>query len=258
MEKIRNKSGRIKGLVESRMQEGRLKFEFTNSPGPGRYHLRESFNSGVKFPLAHRRPLFNVNENPAPGSYSIQSIFDNKKSFSFSPKLPKSDPKYPGPGSYNVKDIIPSPARAVIGKEKRKDNFLNKSQIPIPGPGRYNLHQTLVEGPQWRFGSEVSRKVQDPDPTPGPGAYEIPDTKSKLVFKFPSSRKNEKKLNFPGPGHYNIQNSSNYSYFAVSRSEKYQKLSGPLIPGPGEYNYSVSSFRVLGSSKSVLSNDILK
>ena len=240
------------------MREGRLKFEFTSSPGPGRYHLKESFNSGVKFPLAHRRPLFNVDENPAPGSYSIQSIFDTKKSFSFSPKLPTSEPKYPGPGSYNVKDISPSAARAVIGKEKRKDNFLNKSQIPIPGPGLYNLHQTLVEGPQWRFGSQASRKVQELDQTPGPGAYEIPDTKSKLVFKFPSSRKTEKMPNIPGPGHYNIQSTSRYSYFAVSKSEKYQKLLGPQVPGPGEYNSSVSSFRVLGSSKSVLSNDVLK
>lgn len=258
MEKIRYKSGRIKGTIDNGMQEGRLKFESNNSPGPGRYYFRESSNNGVKFPLAHRRPLFNVDENPAPGSYSIQSIFDNKKSFSFSPKLTKPEPKYPGPGSYDVKDVVTNSARPVIGKEKRKDNFLKDEQVSIPGPGRYNFRHTLVEGPQWRFGSEASRKVKELEQTPGPGAYEIPDTKSKIVFKFPSSRKNDKLENIPGPGHYNVQNKNRYAFFAMSRSEKYQKLSGPFIPGPGEYNYSISSFRVLGSSKSILSNELLK
>jgi hypothetical protein len=236
-------------------QSSRLHFDQSDSPGPGGYLIREPLANGVKFPLAKRRPLFDSEETPAPGSYSIVSCFDNKKSYSFSPKLSKSVPKYPGPGAYQVKEVVVNAARPVIGKEKRKDNFFNEELAALPGPGRYNFRVTLAEGPRWKFGSETSRKKQDIVDTPGPGSYEIPDTKSKVVFKFPSGRKNEKYSAAPGPGYYNVQGNLRYSLFTLSRSEKFQKISGPLLPGPGDYNVSNTSFRVMGSTKSIVFSD---
>lgn len=253
------KSGNIRLNTSAHLpQTTRLKIENNGSPGPGGYLIREPLACGVKFALSKRKPLFLAEDTPAPGSYAVGSSFDCKKSYSFSPKFNKSLPRYPGPGAYEVRDLGLKAARPVIGREKRKDNFLNGELREIPGPGRYDFRHTLAEGPRWKFGSDCSRKQQDVLDTPGPGSYEIPNTRSKLVFKFSSGRKDEKCQAIPGPGQYNIQGNLRYSLFTISRSEKMQKLSGPLLPGPCDYNVSNSTFRVPGSSKSIISNESFK
>ena len=253
------KSGSIRLNTTSHLpQTPRMRIINDSSPGPGGYLIREPLSNGVKFAQSKRKPLFKSEETPAPGSYCIGSCFDNKKSYSFSPKLAKSVPRYPGPGAYEIKDFGSKAARPVIGKEKRKDNFLNDELTSMPGPGRYDFRHTLTEGPRWKFGSDASRKQQEIQETPGPGSYEIPDTKSKVVFKFPSSRKNEKYQKIPGPGQYNVQGNFRYSLFTISKSEKFQRLSGPILPGPCDYNVSNTSFRTPGSCKSIFSNESSK
>ena len=254
-------------------QTSRLKIESNVSPGPGGYLVREPLANGVKFALSKRRPLFLAEDTPAPGSYCVASCFDGKKSYSFSPKFKKSVPRYPGPGAYDVGDLgsrvsgVARAARPVIGREKRKEVFGNEELREVPGPGRYDFRHTLAEGPRWKFGSESSRKQQDVQETPGPGSYEVPSTRSKLVFRFASGRKVETSKGAqgaqgtqggPGPGQYEVKGLLRHSLFSVSRSEKTQKLSGPLLPGPGDYNVSNSSFRVPGSSKSIISSELSK
>lgn len=212
------------------------RFYYENSqqiPGPGMYSLADKERAGIKFAITKRSPLFKVAENPAPGTYNIPSCFDKGQSYSFSPKISKSVPKYPGPGDYNVKDVVPNAARAIFGKERRKDNFVNTELIKIPGPGNYGLRNTL-EGPKWRFGSEASRKHIEIEDLPGPGAYEVKPIISNVFVKFPLSKRPYKIEKLPGPGHYDI-NSSRLPSFASSKAEKLQKLSGPLMPGPSDY-----------------------
>lgn len=204
-------------------------------PGPGNYHLKERSSNMVKFAVSRRTALFQVPDSPSPGEYNIPSCFDKDKakSYSFSPKLSKSTPKYPGPGAYNVPIIANTSARPVFGKEKRKDNFLNMELVKVPGPGKYSFHSTL-QGPNWRFGTEASRKKQEIEDFPGPGTYEIPPVRENIVFKFPSGRKPEKIPKFPGPGQYTFSAPKSPS-FSMPRAEKFQKISGKILPGPSDY-----------------------
>ena len=116
-------------------------------PDPGRYIIRKKNLQAIKFAISKRPTFFQITDNPAPGSYNIPSSFNKGNSFSFSPKLSKSAPKYPAPTHYDVKYCEPSSPKAVFGKEKRKDNFLNKEQLNVPDPGKYSLRNTL-QGPK--------------------------------------------------------------------------------------------------------------
>jgi len=209
-------------------------------PGPGRYEIMEKVRIGPKFTLSKRSPLYQVPDSPSPGAYNIPSCFDSKKSFSFSPKQKKSENLTPGPGAYNPKDIVINTRRAVFGHEKRRDNFLNPELTFHPSPAQYTLNSTL-SGPKWCFGSELSRKYAEIEDFPGPGSYNSPSTLTKLFHKFPSSRKQAKIPPNPGPGHYNPPSPLKFSSFAISRAEKFQKIPGPVLPGPSDYNIRGSS-----------------
>ena len=204
-------------------------------PGPGMYNVCEKSSAPIKFALSKRSPLFQVPDSPSPGEYNIPSCFDKNKakSYTFSAKLSKSIPKYPGPGEYNVPMITNLSARPVFGKEKRKDNFLNMELVNVPGPGKYSYCSTL-QGPTWKFGTEKSRKHKEIELSPGPGAYEISPMREHIVFKFPSGRKNERIPKFPGPGQYSLNTPKSPS-FSIPRAEKYQKITGQVLPGPSDY-----------------------
>ena len=116
-------------------------------PGPSNYTIREKSSNFIKFTRSKRTDLFAVQDSPSPGDYNIPSSFNKGKSFTFSPRLAKSTPKYPGPGQYDVKITEVISARPVFGKEKRKDNFLNLESLHVPGPGKYSQTGTL-KGPQ--------------------------------------------------------------------------------------------------------------
>ena len=223
-------------------------------PGPGQYEIMEKVNVGPKFNLSKRSPLYQAPDSPSPGAYNIPSCFDSKKSFSFSPKLKKQEKLSPGPGAYNPKDIVLNTRRAVFGHEKRRDNFLIPELTFHPSPAQYTLNSTL-SGPKWRFGSELSRKYAEIEDFPGPGTYNSPSTLTKLSHKFSSSRKPTKIPPNPGPGHYNTLNSRKLASLAISRAEKFQKLSGPILPGPSDYNIRVSS-TLTPSSTSKYKQDI--
>ena len=116
-------------------------------PGPGRYHIKEMNTNYINFAKSKRTQLFSVPDSPSPCEYNIPSCFGKGKSFTFSPRLSTSKPKYPGPGEYEIKHMNVSSARPIFGKEKRKDNFLNIELLNVPGPGKYS-HKGTLEGPQ--------------------------------------------------------------------------------------------------------------
>lgn len=227
-EKTKNKNYSIMPRAQRFYNETSQQF-----PGPGMYTPTQKQTNGIKFALTRRSPLFKASDNPAPGSYNIPTSFNKGKSYTISPKLSKSMTKYPGPGEYNVKDVVPKAARAVFGRDRRRDNFLNMELVDIPGPGKYGFHGPL-EGPRWKFGSELSRIHRKIEDGPGPGSYEIKPITSNIFIKFPCSKRPSKIEKLPGPGDYNIS-TSRLPSFALSRADKYQKLSGPLFPGPSDY-----------------------
>ena len=217
-------------------------------PGPGMYDINEKPQSTIKFALSKRSPLFQVPDSPSPGEYNIPSCFDRSKgrSFTFSPKLSRSIPKYPGPGEYNAQIVTNVSARPVFGKEKRKDNFLNVELINVPGPGKYSYRSTL-QGPTWKFGTEKSRKHKEIEESPGPGAYDISPMREHIVFKFPSGRKNERIPTFPGPGQYSV-NTPKSTSFSIPKAEKFQKFTGQVLPGPSDYFVQESSINLTPKS----------
>ena len=214
-----------------------LKDEF---PGPGKYMIKEAQNNKIKFAVSRRSPLFSVVDSPSPGHYRIPSCFDAKKSFSFSPRYKKPAPSGPGPGDYQVKEVVFNSSRAVFGNEKRKDNFIRPELLFIPGPGRYSFLDTINYGPKWKFGSYTSRKYPAIEQSPGPGEYSLKPLKDTTAYRFPSSRKNVKIEKVPGPGHYFVSSPYRSPSFSIAKADKFQRISGPILPGPSDYSFDLS------------------
>ena len=80
----------------------------------------------------------------------------------------------PGPGQYNpaVLDVLRRPPSAVIGKESRNTDALERKRFP--GPGAYSLNTTGSVGPAYSF--STAKKQQKQRNAPGPGSYKIPCT----------------------------------------------------------------------------------
>ena len=121
-------------------------------------------------------------KTPGPGSYQLKNIIGNdgpKISIStFRPASSMGTPNnlQPGPGAYNsnLSYKIKSPSYG-FGSSQRKNN--NKEAEIIPGVGSYNPTER-PKSPTWSIGKST-RGIKISVEVPGPGNYEYPNTVGK-------------------------------------------------------------------------------
>jgi hypothetical protein len=119
-------------------------------------------------------------KTPGPGSYQLRDLIGNdgpKISISsFRPISAKvnSDNLQPGPGAYNsnLSDKLKSPSYG-FGISQRKNN--NKEAEIIPGVGSYNLTER-AKSPTWSMGKSTRGNKSYTENIPGPGNYEYSNT----------------------------------------------------------------------------------
>lgn len=152
------------------------------SPGPGAYVPADRVASQkTKSPIciigtSQRPPLSLIGRTPGPGSYSLKETIGEGPKHSMRPRtaviLRNSNP---GPGSYtaSAQVIVKRPPTAVIGTDRRGNNFAGLKNSP--GPGAYlTFADKKGSSPSYSFGKERPQTAYVGGP--GPGAYKVPCT----------------------------------------------------------------------------------
>lgn len=112
----------------------------------------------------------------------------------------------PGPGKYNPTDF----SKSKIVKFPKGPRELLTINSDSPGPGHYNLPK--IKGPSFSFAQKLQEK---PNCNPGPGEYELINTKSRpKAAIFGSETRKDNFLNpelsrNPEPWKYNIKYAEN-------------------------------------------------
>ena len=158
-------------------------YDLFSTPGPGRYNYMNSItvvkkcDPAWKMGKEKRRPLIEIDKYiPAPGIYNITSkLGKDSPYYSIGRKEKEKQIKFnsPGPGKYDVNQIlckVKSPAWK-IGKNKKVLEL--KINEDIPGPGAYTIDRTNKTGPKFGF-SKSKRGLFTKNDFPGPGSYHIP------------------------------------------------------------------------------------
>ncbi len=140
-------------------------------------------------------------------------------------QVPKTGPSI-GPGSYD----IPSFTDEARGPKWTMSGTKPKTLLPSPGPGEYNPNMVPVKSsPKVRYLTILQitflttlsirgrPKIRPPEPTPGPGNYELVLPTSKKGFSFSPKYPEQNKAEFPGPGTYEVtpRNISRKSRYAL-------------------------------------------
>jgi len=153
----------------------------------------------------------------------------------------------PGPGNYNPNKEISStlpkyPIWSWSSSNVNRDEDAvikgsKKIRIVTPGPGYYeNKNGKIPQGPQYTMRYLLKKaKIVD---TPGPGQYNIIDSKSG-GYTISKEKRGEdldrvKKDNYPGPGSYKVKDVDLVKCFTISKNEKTLKKRDS-VPGPGAY-----------------------
>lgn len=145
----------------------------------------------------------------------------------------------PGPGHYDqdrYDRVRPKTRGVVMGKEPRSKE---KKPEDLPGPGHYATPQKSG-GPTWRFGSERREKSLN-ESFPSPGAYDLPDSRSRGGYTMAGRHSEAKDDSVPGPGAYNTKLKKNAPSFSMGGSRTALKPTHDSSPGPGAYTPAVKT-----------------
>ncbi|KEG11172.1 hypothetical protein DQ04_02901020 [Trypanosoma grayi] len=238
----------------------------SETPGPGQYDGNNtevgawrrvdapSFPTGPRFFMANDNSLL-----PGPGQYTPHHPQWVASQVHFFPTggrdPPSKDDELPGPGTYNPKQLSPSPAAPVFGTEPRRMVATTgdpSSSTTHPGPGYYSPALPL-EGPSIRFGTAergIVYEGNDNEDTPGPGTYDVArKTNEGPAFSMHRTAPRGptlvevEKSQLPGPGAYMIPPAfpaTDGAGAAVSflKEVRFQVPASAQqeAPGPGFYN----------------------
>jgi hypothetical protein len=203
------------------------------------------------FPLSERfkKPLADYSSF----YYNIPSTLNTRKaSIGFGSKSSillsrrgKTDNYYTLPSSINGKSGSPKYTFGFSREICRKPKCLDERETP--GPSNYFPYKKFGQsGLKYSMSFRYKYK-KDPDNFPGPGTYEIPNTRILQGTKFSKTKRfNNYDWKYPGPGAYNFENlvkgngvvynskyvSNNAKTFGVKLKWIKDKL---ITPGPGAY-----------------------
>jgi hypothetical protein len=98
------------------------------------------------------------------------------------------------------------------------------------------LNKSLLEGPQWGFGSDKRSKTTTSQESPGPGTYLVPDIKDPKAFTMSSRVTTADKRFSPGPGAYSPSKSKEAPLFTIGKGPRASlRNKSQEAPGPGSY-----------------------
>ena len=112
------------------------------TPGPGHYDIKNGeLPQGPGYTIGHWVKKIKIREEPGPGQYDANDNHRNKEpSYSIGKEQREDDLKikkkdnYPGPGTYNTKEVNLSPKYSFP-----KDITDGKKKSEVPGPGFYKI-----------------------------------------------------------------------------------------------------------------------
>ena len=202
-------------------------------PGPGAYDPRPSTqHCNVAFSRAKRGETRAQASSPAPGVYVVPQLTSGP-SFSISQKQKASNlsESLPGPGAYGLPaDTGQASPSYGFSKTSRDQTFrpTNKS----PGPGNYELRSAA--GPNAAAFPRAVRGRVSPQPSPGPGTYNVGGLTPNKGFQL-SARLGRTVVNsVPGPGTYDAKVSWEAQSHSLPKAERFtQPKQSPV--GPGSY-----------------------
>lgn len=177
----------------------------TFGPGPAAYNTKRREDNSPKYGFGTAPKMVRSSSTeafPGPGKYnSILSSSGRGLVFSGKPVIKPLDSN-PGPGSYSPKGPVTSSAIG-IGGGKRAPFLIAKD---LPGPGEYNptnpVHRVVHST---NLNMSARRPLGPIDPTPGPGAYDVPSTVEDGPKVSIGGRRGElsQPRPVPGPGAHN-------------------------------------------------------
>ncbi|CAD8043617.1 unnamed protein product [Paramecium primaurelia] len=234
-------------------------YKIIDSPGPGRYNQLSYTTHGFKFPQ-EKRLLTNLNQSPG-----LAKCNQTNKFFALNYYIPKEERKQKinflatGPGFYNIPSLIRADIGFKIPKSQRKNKIeifpgpgeysfletktksikigtsqrIEKSMLFGPGPADYSPRITTDSSPRAIFGTE-SRGNNKKEKFPGPGDYELPQSRS-LSFSFPKQNLQQKSKPSTPISYINDYTSLRKTSISFGKAQKGNKKS-EIIPGPGQYD----------------------
>ena len=208
------------------------------------------FNKSITIPKQKKTELFLNKSTVGPTEYSPTSEqtlkrywlnntgkIDTKERKTFVKALIREQSKLPGPGQYNANTFDFNNKKGYTMGGKNNKYGIN-DDINI-GPGYYNPKVDIFNRNIGKF--DKSKRIGDYDNNniPGPGNYNINNTKNTGGYKFSSSKRDKDLLskNDLGPGEYNYNVGSNKrNGYTFSKRRSINNIKS-LVPGPGQYNY---------------------
>ncbi|CAD8052130.1 unnamed protein product [Paramecium sonneborni] len=234
-------------------------YKISDSPGPGRYNQLSYTTNGFKFPQ-EKRQLTNNNDSPGPAKYDqINNFFAPAYIIPKAERKTKASSFVTGPGCYH----IPSLLRSNIGFKMPKSQRQNKIDI-LPGPGEYSFQDNKTKGikigtsprmeksmflgpgpadysprittdssPRAIFGT-AQRGIKKKEKSPGPGDYELPQSRS-VSFSFPKQNVQQQSKPQTPFSYINDYTSLRKTQMSFGKAHKGNQKH-QIIPGPGQYD----------------------
>ncbi|CAD8049951.1 unnamed protein product [Paramecium primaurelia] len=234
-------------------------YKISDSPGPGRYNQLSYTTNGFKFPQ-EKRQMTNYNDSPGPAKYN-----QINKSFAPAYAIPKADRKTKinsfatGPGCYNIASLLRSDIGFKIPKSQRKNKMdilpgpgeysfqdnktkgikigtsprMEKSVLIGPGPADYSPRITTDTSPRAVFGT-AQRAINQKEKLPGPGDYELPQSRS-VSFSFPKQNVQQQSKPSTPFSYINDYTSLRKTSMSFGKAQKGNQKA-EFIPGPGQYD----------------------
>jgi hypothetical protein len=201
------------------------------------------------FPHSKKCELEKVDKlfNPGPGKYNPKASpyikLPTWKIGTTKRKVFTVEEKYPGPGTYSIPlDITNGPKYSMSTKAGLKEN---KEKYISPGPAHYKPLLKKSQSCYYTFG--LKTKLQEGDPTPGPGNYNLRREKDLIIPSYLFGREKrddeivKRRKKIPGPGKYEYNadplyiHNPNYSFGTQKKNRDYSTFT----PGPGSYGHKV-------------------
>ncbi|MEW5299279.1 MAG: hypothetical protein WDW36_002310 [Sanguina aurantia] len=222
--------------------------ELPESPGPADYSTVPQ-SSAAAYSMAGRHPQRDEEGPymPGPGAYgdpNPERLGQSGPSYTFRPRLiDPQGPQGPGPGEYPVSDSPGGPAYTMGSKDPdRSVTAAAAAAADQPGPGEYS--STLPPtGPAFSMSQRLDRT--NPDESPAPGEYGIPDAGVQgpaftLGGRLPGTQPGTFSVVAPGPGAYNTpapDGGPAFTLGAKPRSSSSRRVKkGRAAPDPGQYH----------------------
>nr|XP_032829295.1 sperm-tail PG-rich repeat-containing protein 2-like [Petromyzon marinus] len=192
------------------------------TPGPGSYQLSPSLGTSVvsmatafgsSAPRPMREQSLSQSHDPGPAHYNVSLLDSGTHNgscsvfLSKSPRLLTLNQDNPGPGYYDVSEVVRTKKRAphrTRTSTPLPSSLLYRSPVPreqgTPGPGHYELRPqacprlTLLVSREDRF-------TERSTPGPGPGEYECAPLPRSQSFNVTLGAKIPLKMNTRSPGH---------------------------------------------------------